>query len=210
MKNLKWLIIILVIHFNTSCVQENFDEELPPISVIDNDGNDYFMKGFYDGQPFEMNHSSLNENNRPNVGYMSSFVSEFITKGTNPTYINYFSLGISAPTDIPVTDVIKVGTFSFHEGPIPQPQDPFVWYLPPNIGFRHINGIPHSRAYDTDFDKIEIKEIEQLDVSDDININQNYNVFRVTGNFQVKLLAHDSIPVDMIVNEFSMFFGRRP
>jgi hypothetical protein len=55
MKYISLIIAILFTFSITSCVKESFEEVNPALVEVDTDGEDLFMKGTYNGQPFEVN-----------------------------------------------------------------------------------------------------------------------------------------------------------
>jgi len=210
MKYLKSILFLSIIFFISNCTQESFDEDLPAVIIDDFDGNDFFLRGTYDGQPFEINHYNHLEFNRPILGGGPFEGSEFIHKNEEGEFITFFTIAITKPSnDTPILDVLQVGEFSFEDVPIMSPQEPFKWYIPFNKGFGSINGTTHLRAFDSNFDKIEIKEIVAVDSSNDPGVLQDSEVYKVTGKFQLMLLAQGLIPVEFIIDDFSLLFDGR-
>jgi len=209
MKIIKSIFLIALIIFCNACTKESFEEEFPTVTVALGNG-DYFLSGTYDGQPFELDHTSLSSFNHPIFGDFSFYGSKFILKGTDNGFTTLFKIAISTPSnDTPVLDAIKVGQFSFEDVPIMPTQEPFKWHLPLTNGFIKINGINHSRSFDSDFDKIEIENVVEINTPSDFTVPEDSEVFQVTGNFQVMLLTNDSIPVEFIIDDFSLLFDGR-
>jgi len=209
MNTLKTLFLLIFIFSINSCVDESFDSTDPTIIATNPDGNDYFMKGTYDGEPFEINHIGEFERNAPISNHFDRFGTEFIKEDEEGNFITYITLALRRESQSSLEDLIAIGSFDMHDGPLPTPpsDDLGRWFYSRNIGTRIINGIIHNVVYDTSFDKIEITSIEQIPDPPNTNYSSgtfNGPLYKVTGNFQIKLRNQNDETVELIIEEFSI------
>jgi len=209
MNTIKISVLFLFFLSINACTKEAFESPNPTVITTDVDGNDYFMRGTYDGNPFEINHKSNLEKNAPISNFFDRFGTEFIKKNETGEHITFITLAIKRETESQLENIISIGTFEMHDGPLPSPPDDDLgrWFFPLNIGTRSINGIKHSVVYDTSFDKIEITSFERIPDPLNTNYSQgpfNGPLYKVTGNFQIRLRTEDDEIVELIIEDFSI------
>lgn len=203
-----FFILIIIISIN-ACTDESFESINPTIIATNPDGNDYFMRGTYNGEPFEINHIGEFENNAPISTHFDRFGTEFTKTDKDGYYLTFITLALRREENSNLEDLIEVGNFEMHDGPLPTPPDDDLgrWFYSLNIGSRKINGIIHDVIYDTSFDKIEITSFERI--PDPVGTNYslgpfNGPLYKVTGNFQIRLRTINDDIVDLIIEEFSI------
>lgn len=209
MNYLKLILAVFYLFILSTCTEERLDEEFP-IVVTTIDENNFFIRGTYDGTPYEIRHLNESERHDPNI-YLRSIQTTFLKKTNDePYFFTRLTLAISNYRDdsLAFEEVIRLGEFELYQDSFITPSSSLHWYLP-SIGISPINGDVHSRVNDPLFDKIEITEISMIDFFNDPNqvpSSQEGQLYNVKGSFQVKLKTEEGEIKELIIDEFSTMF----
>jgi hypothetical protein len=217
MKYSHLIIITFCTLFFNSCIDESFEQDIPTITEFNTDGEEFFMKGTYDGQEFEIRHTNRYEKNIPTMG-LNSYESDFIRNKENnlDLFETYITIGLYIADTEKLLDLLQPGEYKLYPAPDTEPEyiPEMRWFLPRNIAARKVNDTPNAVVFDENFSKIIISDFHQVDVTNDFGIDSDLTntIYRVNGSFQTKLInEEDENPrvVDFIVEEFSMMFEEK-
>ncbi len=215
MTYLKFLTLAFCFLLFNACVEEEIIEGNQSVRVADIDGNDFFLNGTLNGAAFRIEHFSSNAINVPNNehynpevnGFLQShFSSKFDNQAVGEMERTVVKMAITESGFNKLEEVITLNEFPWYSrdnSPVWQNGE-LIWnpsiaeiFFPQTT----INGIWYSYDHENEFNKFVITNVTLLDQAE-----TDRDVYKVEGNFKIKLFDDDEQEADLVIDSFSAIF----
>ena len=220
MKNIILYSLLVLLSFG--CVKENFEQSFSDLGTAQTDigGNQFYIQGSLDGEPFEIRHGNGTERNISSFSFwfdppfhQHSFSTNFYKYTLDARESTIINIDITRDSTTTLEEVLTVGEYNWFDGEFSTVLINGELIYKPSVGEIYhsrflFSGEDYTPINADPFNKFELTAFEKLPPSDEYLLagsSYDGNLYKITGKFQSKLIAPDESEVELIVDNFTAF-----